>query len=1096
MPKALKQDRIYAIAPIIAIIIGAVFFIAHRTESASEWEKMTNPEGFGAVEIHDVVAHFNEDLNQYYVWAAGGLDSDSNNQLDTGVIFTYDPNNRIWLGWKTTTEACDNFQSISFLYDKNDAEGDNAPYRLWVSGGGTNYGCTFYNDTGGYNDWHGNKYEGNQLGGGQLNGITMAYKNPGQPESGYDIWTVGNGQGIQVSTNVPPTTSENRTWTSVSGAPVGVNLNGVYAINKDNVWAVGNAGKICHKINAINWDGCAVHTINGNPNLTDVVFTDENHGWASINSNSYALFEDANWNINPQSTGLAAGSLMKAVGVVKHTTGDHFIWFSGEDGKIIYGKNNAGWYSQATDTKDTIFGITAVNRTHAWAVGENSTILKISPGNVAGWGYIGADNCDGYSTNPDVCVSANPAGSERQFPLGWISFNCANNDVCDTTTFSYGVNVKREKEGSTLTSCRDATPDEAGDQDQDVGALSGYAWLGMTDGDEYNPNPTITCAGGVCSNNPDVNCATDDYCRLCKNNDESCYASAWLSFDRDDIGNPPATPYNTFPIITYCGKTINLLDAENYMTAQFNYKTYAVDGWGRFKLGQCSDNPAKACFLNGECGGGNTCLYKGQGRCLNTWNVCITNADCDGQPCDFAKGWVRLRSDISKRVTDPAGPFARCNACKTIDPDPDPDPPEEYDGDEYMVCEICEINTTGANDTCNNCDIDHCGTGRCPFSAVNSASEDPCIVYPVAEQGQKDYCIKAGLGACVYNDNNDPTAVECDKCKFCDVYGVSVDMEGGKWYGKAYSEDFGWIDVSRAGLYSQAWLRAIYGDIYAKISIGSPKMAKAPGYDTAGEACNATYLVLAGDRMYNFCTEAEPVIEGQSQFRTVPSYQFPAYSGANPWLVEGYRAFDMPTGTSVYSVLGKIDFNKMATGATETNKSKISDYPSGLFNSPVDLAGRTFHFTHSRGLDINQKISFKKGNTGSVKDGSGMILVDLNLYVNHDITYDDSGVTTYKEVPSVAFYVKGDMEVGPDVDQIVGTYYVEGDFITKAAAKQLKVDGLIIAGGFDLNRTYIGTIEFPMPAELITYDGRIQINPPPGFRDLSSALPKFREVTP
>lgn len=74
------------------------------------------------------------------------------------------------------------------------------------------------------------------------------------------------------------------------------------------------------------------------------------------------------------------------------------------------------------------------------------SLTVISIPNVTGWGWIGADNCDGIVG----CAS-------QTNPLGWISFNCSNTGICGTVL--YGVNV-----------------DYAAANLNDT--ISGYAWIG------------------------------------------------------------------------------------------------------------------------------------------------------------------------------------------------------------------------------------------------------------------------------------------------------------------------------------------------------------------------------------------------------------------------------------------------------------------------------------------------------------------------------------------------------------------------------------------------------------------------------------------
>ena len=1139
MPKLFRENPVYIILPALLLVIGAVFFFAGKSESASEWEKEAAPASYPNLSIKAVTGHYNATSGKYYAWAVGKT-TDATNMA---VILSYDPDRSLWLAKEI--EAGVDLYGVTYLYD-----GTN--YKLWAVGGNTAQGGYVYSSTDNFLTW--NKTTG--LGANKpLYDVAFAFRDPAAPNFGDAYgWTSGNGQGIYMSND------SGSTWFFESAAPGGLDIFGIFALDKNNVWAVGHSGKICNRLSG-NW-ACS-QPLAGNPSLKDVYITSDTPPnykiYAAIDSSRYGYYNGLAWSlVNTSLQGTA--TTMYGVSGVKDSNGDYYIWFAGDNGKIINAKNAARWYSQSTGISNNLKGITVINKTHAWAVGESSTILKISPGNVAGWGYVGADNCANVCVGtPGVPCPTDPVAqicnpvenAKRTYPLGWLSFNCANQAACDKTSFSYGVNVKKQREGVGLTLCPN---DTLNSQDLDVGALSGYAWFGKEKDSGYDPyekatDPTCTATCGAnlcCTNNQTLVCPNNDWCKECLNNPASCYTTGWLSFSRDDTGTPPATPYNSFPLAIPCGKSIPSGTAEDYVIATFDYDNYAVQGWARFKIGQCSNALEKACFQNSECAPGN-CQYNTQGRCRLNWGLkckiindcnisapgkgtCVNNT-CSGDTnvfctsdsncavgsygsCDQASGWVRLKSDISRRINNPTNydgtnyKYTPCNACTVVDPGMDPDIFEDDNGDEYLTCKICSsTGLTYNNYICNKCgektggalDMgNRCGTGRCSLN-----KNQVCVLRPASETASpnlKDSCNQRGLGVCEKVDND--YSKSCNFCSFCDPYGVSIDIKEGKWYGYAWSEDFGWIDMKRAGLYSSAWLKTEYSDIYSAASIGTTRTSKAPGYDVTGQPCNATYLILASDAtgnvIQNFCSEN--YAPGQVNYRNVAS-SGQSDIDKNPWLVQGYRALEMPTNLKPITLLGKIKYDDLyANKFIEYNDNQSGVNP--LLRSsaqPVLLDNKIYGFNKTS-YTIDNDITFKSG-SGATGSGAGTLLFNGDLTIKNNITVDElSTLQNIKNLPSPAFYVMGNLTIESQVTKIVGTFYVEGKIITETKVgeidQQLVVKGLMIASSYSFNRTFKGTINVPQPAELITYDGRVQLNPPPGFKDLSKALPKFTESTP
>ncbi|MFC1663484.1 hypothetical protein ACFL04_04995, partial [Patescibacteria group bacterium] len=149
------------------------------------------------------------------------------------------------------------------------------------------------------------------------------------------------------------------------------------------------------------------------------------------------------------------------------------------------------------------------------------------------WRYLSV----GKNLNAEESFSAQ---NDVADPIGWVSLSCADLGTCELTNFSYGVNIS-----------------PAGG---DAGELSGYAWIGDGDINQYDEctTPANTCAttGAACNTSFD--------CDKCIDNPDVCQSTGWISFNRADTGNPWEAPYV----------------AGSYI-AKFDGATKKVDGWAR-----------------------------------------------------------------------------------------------------------------------------------------------------------------------------------------------------------------------------------------------------------------------------------------------------------------------------------------------------------------------------------------------------------------------------------------------------------------------------------------------------------------------------------
>ncbi|KKP89293.1 MAG: hypothetical protein UR94_C0040G0016, partial [Parcubacteria group bacterium GW2011_GWA2_36_10] len=154
---------------------------------------------------------------------------------------------------------------------------------------------------------------------------------------------------------------------------------------------------------------------------------------------------------------------------------------------------------------------------------------------------------------------------------------------------------------------------------------------------------------------------------------------------------------------------------------------------------------------------------------------------------------------------------------------------------------------------------------------------------------------------------------------------------------------------------------------------------------------------------------------------------------------------------------------------------------------------------------INGGLDLEIKNGKNDQNGSGVFVFgDGPVGINHNIKYlgNDIDVSKLKNISSLVWVIKGDLNIDPSVTEISGTFIVLGDgtpcddgvefncgrFISGASGSQLKINGTVIAKKFVLERTYSTNSE---PAELFINDGRLKVNPPAGLQNFSTNLPKF-----
>ena len=368
------------------------------------------------------------------------------------------------------------------------------------------------------------------------------------------------------------------------------------------------------------------------------------------------------------------------------------------------------------------------------------------------------------------------------------------------------------------------------------------------------------------------------------------------------------------------------------------------------------------------------------------------------------------------------------------------------------ACPATELNCSliGQVDCCSNSfDDDYDGSVDCDDPNCSSAM----ICQPeICDNGIDDNGIN-GM------DCDDPECFGAPGCEICDN-GIEDDGDG--------DIDCDDSDCTTAPECTPAWLQSKFGNVYA--TLGIEGNAPPPGQ------ANATYCLTSSGSITGFSSELGCEEAGES-------------------------AIDLPIGPDGYaSKLGQMDVSGIISGRygeveTITNASQI--------DSP--LAGKVYYYNNPSCSTpfILPSTTFMNA-TGSNSRGSGLLVINgCDLQITGNLSYQSGGVTQYlRNLASFGILVLGqysgstyqqggNLYIDPSVTQIVGTVYAErsihtgttGDRLTDS---QLEVYGALVSREILLERRWSSPTE---AAEVVEFDGRGVVNPPPGFQDVAKSLP-------
>jgi hypothetical protein len=227
------------------------------------------------------------------------------------------------------------------------------------------------------------------------------------------------------------------------------------------------------------------------------------------------------------------------------------------------------------------------------------------------------------------------------------------------------------------------------------------------------------------------------------------------------------------------------------------------------------------------------------------------------------------------------------------------------------------------------------------------------------------------------------------------------------------------------------------------------------------------------------------------------------------------------SGAGIIIIEGNLTINKnisyQASGGAAPVIRYLKNIPSAVWivKGDVILDPSVTNLAGTFVVLGDSEIMFKIG--GNKDSGAGIIIIEGNLTINKNISYQASGgaapvIRYLKNIPSAVWIVKGDVILDPSVTNLAGTFVVLGDgnscsvpqagcgqfktgSVMSSADLQLKVSGSVLAKRFYLDRLFVDTNPnsptYQEPAEKFSNDGRLQANPPLGLSDFSKSIPRF-----
>ena len=416
-----------------------------------------------------------------------------------------------------------------------------------------------------------------------------------------------------------------------------------------------------------------------------------------------------------------------------------------------------------------------------------------------------------------------------------------------------------------------------------------------------------------------------------------------------------------------------------------------------------------------------------------------------------------------------------------------------FTGGALEGCFNCtEIKT--CSDNGNSCNVD--GDCTSPATCVAHKTCDNCLQYTYNEAVEPPALTSVVVGydcsSCTFNgpqqentictenaySRNDNTCTACVKYFYTPGliadYTTSTNHGYGSMCGWAWNQDsvsdngVGWIQFApRITAGNNPYFQVDSGNIYAKGQIKNKNIL-------APNIYNAFIIETNSNMIYNLYASSTLNLINR------PAISFPSLSS-----------------TGKYSnTLGSIDYTGLITEVGETGKNKYgsiiddnalsADWYIIKNGGSINLNNRVFYESNGSFIADASDLLIQANNSDS---GSGVVVINNTAILNKNILYSgDDKPINLKNIASVVWIIKGDLEIASNVTEISGTFVVFGQFRAGGGSNQLKVNGSVLAQSFLLNRTYSTGGQ---PAEKFINDGRLKVNPPLGLQNFSANLPKF-----
>jgi hypothetical protein len=378
-----------------------------------------------------------------------------------------------------------------------------------------------------------------------------------------------------------------------------------------------------------------------------------------------------------------------------------------------------------------------------------------------------------------------------------------------------------------------------------------------------------------------------------------------------------------------------------------------------------------------------------------------------------------------------------------------------------------------------------------------------------------------------------------NSCGHCDAVfkttGVMLDnkhnsllpTEKANLCGWAQNPAFGWINFSpRITTSTKPYFSVEQGNIYSKsriVTLYHPPFGK----------FNASYLIESGGSITNFVSDATTKEKFQGELADRPLINFLSLTNPSAKYTNALGKLDYKGLITVAKTVGVVDYNKYGGVIKEEAITSGVYADNAIFDEPFN--NKVFHVTDVPN-NFGYGVEFGDGTDLVVKcgdpdasapSGAGIIVVEGNIKIKNNITYDSScNINNLKQIPSLVWIVKGDVMIdATTVSEVAGTFIILGDggtdcsvgkilkppyqplsrvgcgqfksvFIDQSTGApwtpgnySLTVLGNVLARNFVLARTKVD--EFGSPAEQFVNDGRLQSNPPLGLTDMSKVIPRF-----